>query len=223
MSQRTSVTFNKTENSNSQKEGFADEQVFAAIHSSDSGSHMALKWFFEDVKGYSLGVWRKKYRDISDESWEDIFTDSTIKLITRVKKGLVLKEGTKLKSYFTSVVEYTVLDHFAKTKKEKTLPLVPTQQLEGSSDVYEFEEQQVANIIKQKLQEITENAEQVKVILLVAKGYRYKEIVEKTSYQSEGACRNAYMKGKKRIVNYLLQHPQEGKELKRMLMGASRK
>lgn len=220
--QRTAVAFNKIDNLNPTEQKFADKQVFAAIQSGDSANQMALKWFFEDVKGYAIGVWRKKYRDVSDEHWEDIFTDATIKLITRVKKGLVLKEGTKLKSYFTSVVEYTVLDHFAKTKKEKTLPLIPTQRIEGASDVYEFEEQQVANLIKQKLQEITENEEQVKVILLVAKGYRYKEVVEKTSYQSEGACRNAYMKGKKRIVKYLLQHPEEGKELKRMLM-ASRK
>ena len=84
-------------------------------------------WFFEDVKQYAIGVWRKKYRDISDEAWEDIFTDSTIKLITRVQKGLTLKEGTQLKSYFTTVVEYTVLDHFAKSKKEKVLPLIATE------------------------------------------------------------------------------------------------
>lgn len=219
--QRTTVTFKKLNHIKSSNQGFADEQVYAAIKGSDGTKQLALKWFFEDVKGYALGVWRKKYRDVSEEAWEDIFTDSTIKFITRIKKGLVLKEGTKLKSYFTTIVEYTVLDHFAKTKKEKTLPLVATQQVTGSSDVYEFEEKQVANLIKEKLQEITENAEQVKVILLVAKGYRYKEVVEKTSYQSEGACRNAYLKGKKRIVNYLLQHPEEGKELKRMLMASN--
>ncbi|MFK7982175.1 MAG: hypothetical protein AB8G86_19500 [Saprospiraceae bacterium] len=199
--------------------GFADEQVIIAIKNSGGNSQLVLKWFFEDVKDYSLGVWRKKYRDIPNDAWEDIFTDATIKLITRVKKGLTLKEGTRLKSYFTSVVEYTVLDYFGKNKKEKVLPLTATQRVEASTDKYEFEESQMAELILQKLQDITENAEQVKVILLVAKGYKYKEIVVKTSYQSEGACRNAYLKGKKRIVNYLVQHPAEGKELKAMLMG----
>lgn len=207
--------------SSSNDHGFADEQVIAAIQDGSPTNQLALKWFFEDVKGYALGVWRKKYRNISDEIWEDIFTDSTIKLITRVKKGLKLQEGTKLKSYFTTVVEYTVLDHFAKVKKEKTLPLLNTEKSESVSDVYQFEEKQIANLIRSKLLEITENPEQVKVILLIAKGYKYKEILDKTGYQSEGACRNAYMKGKKRIVNYILQYPQEGMRLKRMLMGHS--
>ena len=108
-------------------------------------------------------------------------------MITRVKKGLTLKEGTRLKSYFTTVVEYTVLDHFAKRKKEKVLPLVATERITARNDQYQFEERQMAALIHQKLQDITENTEQVKVILLVAKGYRYKEIVEKTTYKSEGA------------------------------------
>ena len=198
---------------------FTDQQVLAAIKQDGGNSQLVLKWFFEDVKGYALGVLRKKYRDISDETWEDIFTDATIKLITRVKKGLTLQKGTRLKSYFTSVVEYTVLDYFAANKKSKLIPLVTTNNSAVSNDRYQFEESQMAALIHQKLQDITENAEQVKVILLVAKGYRYKEIVPKTSYQSEGACRNAYLKGKKRIVNYLTQHPQEGKALKAMLLG----
>ena len=201
------------------KNGFADKQVIAAIKDSGGNSQLILKWFFDDVKHYALGVWRKKYRDIPDEAWEDIFTDSTIKLITRIKKGTTLKEGTRLKSYFTTIVEYTVLDYFAKNKKEKVLPLAVTERIEASNDKYQFEENQMAVLIMQKLQAITENTEQVKVLLLVAKGYKYKEIVERTSYQSEGACRNAYLKGKKRIVNYLVQHPAEGKELKAMLIG----
>lgn len=212
------LALNSNQLTNFNKDGFADQQVFAAIKNSSGNSQIVLKWFFEDVKQYAIGVWRKKYRDISDEVWEDIFTDATIKLITRIKKGLTLKEGTQLKSYFTSVVEYTVLDHFAKSKKEKALPLIATERITARNDHYQFEERQMATLIHQKLQDITENTEQVKVILLVAKGYRYKEIVQKTSYKSEGACRNAYMKGKKRIVTYLIQHPAEGQELKSMLM-----
>lgn len=213
------LALNRHNSIQSTNQGFADEQVLTAIKNSGGNSQLVLKWFFDDVKDYSLGVWRKKYRDIPNDAWEDIFTDATIKLITRVKKGLTLKEGTRLKSYFTSVVEYTVLDYFGKNKQEKVLPLAATHRVEASTDKYQFEESQMAELILQKLQDITENAEQVKVILLVAKGYKYKEIVTKTSYQSEGACRNAYMKGKKRIVNYLVQHPAEGKELKAMLMG----
>ena len=204
--------------SNLFKDNFADEQVIAAIQAQAEANPLALKWFFEDVKGYSLGVWRKKYRDISDENWEDIFTDSSIKLITRIKKGLTLKEGTKLKSYFTTVVEYTVLDHFAQSKKDKTVPFEANRKIEIASDIYRFEEAQIANMIKEKLVEITENPEQVKVILLSAKGYRYREIVEKTTYKSEGACRNAFLKGKKRIVKYILEYPEEGRALKQLLM-----
>ena len=210
---------NPNQPTNSISDGFADQVVIAAIKNNGGNSQLVLKWFFEDVKGYAIGVWRKKYRDLSDEIWDDIFTDATIKLITRVKKGLTLNKGTRLKSYFTTVVEYTVLDHFAKRKKERVLPLEATRKIEASNDKYQFEENQVAALIYQKLQDITDNAEQVKVILLVAKGYRYKEIVQKTNYQSEGACRNAYMKGKKRIISYLIQHPVEGQELKALLMG----
>jgi len=216
------VALNSTKNTKTQVLNFTDRHVITAIQGGLPSNQLALKWFFEDVKYYSLGVWRKKYRDVSDEAWEDIFTDSSIKLITRIKKGLTLKEGTRLKSYFTTIVEYSVLDHFAKNKKEKTLPLLPNQRIGIANDTYAFEEAQTANLIKEKLQEITENAEQVKVILLFAKGYRYKEIVEKTSYKSEGACRNAYLKGKKRIVNYILQYPEEGVALRKMLMRASK-
>ena len=77
----------------------------------------------------------------------------------------------------------------------------------------------VNHLIKQKLIDITENAEQVKVVLLVAKGYHYKEVVEKTSYLSEGACRNAFLKAKKRIVQYIHEHPEEGRQLRAMLTG----
>lgn len=199
--------------------GYSDDQVIAAILEQDTNNQSAIKWFFEDVKGYAIGLWRKKYSNLSDDLWEDIFTDSTIKLISRIRKGLQLKEGTKLKSYFTGVVEYTVLDHFVKVKNTRVIPLEATKTLEFTKDTYQFEETQIANLLKEKLQEITENNEQVNVILLVAKGYRYKEIVEKTSYLSEGACRNAYMKGKKRIVKYILQNPSEGKKLKALILG----
>jgi RNA polymerase sigma factor (sigma-70 family) len=198
---------------------YSDQQIIAAILNGEKGNSLALNWFFDDVKHYALGVWRKKYRNLSDDIWEDIFTDASLKLITRIKKGLQLQEGTKLKSYFTTVVEYTVLDHFSKQKKEKTFDFEQVKKIESVNDTYQFEEKQIANIIKDKLQEITGNPEQVSVILLIAKGYKYKEIIEKTAYKSEGACRNAYMKGKKRIVNYILQYPEEGKKLKAMILG----
>lgn len=197
---------------------YSDEQVIAAILQKETVDALPLRWFFQDVKGYAIGLWRKKYRDVSDESWEDIFTDATIKLITRVKKGLRLQEGTKLKSYFTGVVEYAVLDHFAKQKKDRTLPIEAFPKSEATHQEFQFEKTQVARLIQEKLQEITDNPEQVSVILLVAKGYRYREIVEKTSYKSEGACRNAYMKGKRRIVDYILKYPEEGRKLRSLLL-----
>ena len=52
----------------SMKNGYADKQVMAAIKNSGGNSQLVLKWFFDDVKDYSLGVWRKKYRDIPNEA-----------------------------------------------------------------------------------------------------------------------------------------------------------
>ena len=48
-------------------------KLLLAIKNSGGNSQLVLKWFFEDVKGYALGVWRKKYRDIPEEAWEDHF------------------------------------------------------------------------------------------------------------------------------------------------------
>ena len=203
---------------NANKE-FADEQVLAAMRDRTDEHSKALRWFFEDVRGYAIGVWRKKYRDLTDEHWNDIFSDASIKLISRVKKGLVLQPGTQLKSYFTTVVEYTVLDHFAQRRKNQTAALDLPPRDESVTVQHPLEARQTARLIREKLLDITENEEQVKVMLLVAKGYRYKEIIEKTAYQSEGACRNAYTKGKKRVVQYIMDHPAEGKRLRDLLLG----
>lgn len=203
------------------KTSFTDEQIMAAIQSSlVNTNRLVIKWFFEEVKGYAIGVWRKKYNNLPERAWENIFTNSTIKLILRIKKGLQLKEGTKLKSYFTTIVGYAVLDYFAERKKETTLPIDPTIKMEPTQDSYAFEQQQTAHLIKAKLIKITNNREQVNVMLLFAKGYKYKEIVTKTAYESEGACRNAYLKGKKKIINYFIKYPTEGQEFRKMLLEA---
>ena len=68
------------------------------------------------------------------------------------------------------------------------------------------------------LVDITKNEDQVQVMLLFSKGYSYKEIVLKTNYKSEGACRNAYGKAKKKVVEFILANPQKGQELRRLLI-----
>ena len=115
------------------------------------------------------------------------------------------------------VVEYTVLDHFAQRNKNKTIPVESIERTASEPDVYTFEQTQIADLIQEKLLQITENPQQVSVILLVSKGYKYKEIIQKTGYQSEGACRNAYMKAKKKIINYFLRHPGEGEKLRALI------
>jgi len=41
--------------------------------------------------------------------------------------------------------------------------------------------------------------------------------VQQTEYKSEGACRNAYLKAKKKIIAYITQYPEQGKRLKKLL------
>ena len=67
------------------------------------------------------------------------------------------------------------------------------------------------------LVDITKNEDQVQVMLLFSKGYSYKEIVRKTNYKSEGACRNAYGKAKKKIAEYIIANPKKGQELRSLL------
>jgi len=105
----------------------------------------------------------------------------------------------------------------SKKKKEVLVEFLPKVELEEQE--LTFEKAERAQLIRKKLEQITGNAEQVKVLLLLTKGYSYKEIVQQTTYLSDGACRNACLKGKKKIAAYIVAYPEEGKQLKNWLIG----
>lgn len=201
-------------------QSYTDEQVMAAVISEHPYHQLVLKWFLPDVREYALGYWRKQYGRLREEEWEVIFANTNLKFITRIKNGLELRPETRLKTYYTAVVGYAILD-FLESKRKKTFsPSVQPELEETTSTTDHLEKAQMAALIKEVLEQITGNVEQVKVILLFTKGYSYKEIVEKTNYKSEGACRNAFLNGKKKITEYILENPQEGKRLKEMIVGA---
>jgi len=197
---------------------YTDQEVIDAIKTSDAAYNpLVLNHFFAEVEAYALGCWRQKYSRLGAEDWKIIFSNSNLKFISRIKKGLVLKETTTLKTYYTGIVDYAALDFVSKKKKEVLVELLPKVELEEQE--LTFEKAERAQLIRKKLEQITGNAEQVKVLLLLTKGYSYKEIVQQTTYLSDGACRNACLKGKKKIAAYIVAYPEEGKQLKNWLIG----
>jgi len=196
---------------------YTDEQVLVALKAGDQPTdHLLLKHFFSDVHAYAFGCWQKKYQRLSQEDWAVIFSNSDWKLISRLKKGLVLKEQTTLKTYYTGIVDYAVLDFLAEKKKTRVLDIPQHTYIVAHQP--HFEKEELAENIRKMLVDIIGNKEQVKVLLLQAKGYSYEEIVQETTYISNGACRNACLKGKKKLTAYILKYPEEGKRLRKLLM-----
>lgn len=197
---------------------YTDQQIIEALKAPDAvNNRLILKHFFAEVEAYALGCWRKKYSRLQEEDWKLVFSNSNLKFISRIKKGIVLKENTTLKTYYTGIVDFACLDFVSPKKKEVLGELPVNRTIEESESIIEKTER--AQLIKEKLEQITGNAEQVKVLLLLAKGYSYKEIVPKTSYLSDGACRNASSKAKQKIIAYILRHPEEGVQLRNWLLG----
>ncbi len=187
-----------------------------AIYS--EGNPAPINWFLKKTQVYAFGTWHKKYPRLQEEDWKAIFSDVHYKLIKRIKGGLTLQAGTKLSSYYTTVVGYAILDHLQKLKDNHTAEVSDAViDLNTTGPSHQFEKEQIATAIRKMLVDITKNEDQVKVILLFTKGYSYKEIVQKTNYKSEGACRNAYGKAKKKVGDFILANPQKGKELRRLL------
>lgn len=201
---------------------YTDEQVMAAVNSEHPYQQLVLKWFLTQVREYAIGYWRKKYRRLKEEEWEVVLANTNLKVISRIKNGLELRAGTRLNTYYTSVVGYAILDFLEDKKEKKHLPLTGQEQElpHAIPATNRLEKEQMALLIKEELERITGNSEQVKVILLYSRGYSYKEIVERTEYQSEGACRNAFLKGKKKIIEYIVANPQAGRKLKAMIIGS---
>ncbi len=182
------------------------------------GNAEPVNWFLSQTQVYALGTWQKKFPRLQEEDWKAIFSDVHYKLVKRLKGGLTLQAGTKLSSYYTTVVGYAILDHIKKQKDNQTTEVTNAViGLNTALPTHQFEAEQVATAIRNMLVDITKNEDQVQVMLLFSKGYSYKEIVQKTNYKSEGACRNAYGKAKKKVSDFMLANPQKGKELRRLL------
>jgi DNA-directed RNA polymerase specialized sigma24 family protein len=196
-----------------------DHIVIEAIVSEHGSESFILKNFFSYAAQYAKAYWQSKYPNLYPEDWDFIFANVNYKIVTRFKKGLQLNEGTKLTSYFTTITGYAILD-FIKERKEA--PQVQVEDVawelgEPARAPGALESTEIATIIKERLEKWVGNREQVKVLLLFTKGYSYKEILKLTSYQSEGACRNAVVKGKKKISTYLQNHPKEAAFIKKLL------
>lgn len=196
---------------------FSDTEVMNSIRG--VGNTDAVNWFLNKTQVYAFGTWQKKFPRLQEEDWKVIFSNVHFKLIKRIKGGLTLQAGTKLSSYYTTIVGYAILDHL-KERKDAHVAEITSTVIASNADLpttHHFEAEQIANSIKNILVNITKNEDQVQVMLLFSKGYSYKEIVLKTNYKSTGACRNAYGKAKKKVAEYILAHPQKGLELRRLL------
>src|SRR5690606_29769125 len=155
-------------------QSYTDEQVLAAVMSDRTHNQLVLKWFLSDVQEYALGYWRKQYGRLREEEWEVIFANTNLKFITRIKNGLVLQSETRLKTCYTAVVGYAVLDFLENKRKKEYAPIANQGWNEVAPATEQLEKAQVAVLIKEALERITGNEEQVKVILLFTKGYSYK-------------------------------------------------
>lgn len=196
-----------------------DSVVIDAIVSGKGNESDILKFFFSHAAQYAKAYWQSKYPKLYPEDWDFIFANVNYKIVTRFKKGLKLNDGTKLTSYFTTITGYAILD-FIKERKES--PQVQVDEIawelgEPAKAPISIESSEIASIIKERLDKWIGNEEQVKVLLLFSKGYSYKEILHLTNYQSEGACRNAVVKGKKKISEYLQNNPREADYIKKLL------
>lgn len=196
-----------------------DQLVIKAIVSGHGTDSFVLKKFFSYAAQYAKAYWQSKYPNLYPEDWDFIFANVNYKIVTRFKKGLQLNESTKLTSYFTTITGYAILDFI---RERKDAPQVQVEDIawelgEPAKATEKIESSEIATIIKERLEKWVGNQEQVKVLLLYNKGYSYKEILKLTTYQSEGACRNAVVKGKKKITAYLQNHPKEAAFIKELL------
>lgn len=198
---------------------YTDKEVFIAIRNPQSGNSHISNWFFQKARSYAMGTWQKKYARLQASEWDAIFSAVDFKLVTRIKGGLVLQKGTKLLSYYTTITGYAILDYLEDLKKEakKALKEVHIQKAVLPSNTLEKEE--LATQLIRFLEKVIQNKPQIQVFLLFSKGYSYREIVERTNYQSEGACRNAFLKAKKKMLQYIKEYPDQGVQLKNLLKG----
>jgi len=197
---------------------YSDRQILDAIQSGNDHSQLVLKWFFGHVQEYALGFLRRQYPNLDPVEWDVVFANTNLKLISRVRKGLVLSTDTRLSTYYVSVAKFAALD-FVRERQPDHLPVQEGDLREGPKIMDQLDEEDRSRYVRDWLYRVLQNTEQVQVLLLQTKGYSYREIVDQTNYSSEGACRNALLKGKQKISAYLLDYPQEANKLRALLLG----
>lgn len=203
----------------SSEPAYSDQQVLKAIREDEGQGSLVLKWFFGQVKGYALGYLTKEFPRIESMEWEVVLANTNLKLLSRVRKGLQLEIGTQLATYYVSVARFATLD-LIREQKETAHQEVSETYLKAEPRILDqLEQKDRARHIKEWLERIVGNEEQVVVLLLQSKGYVFRDILAKTSYRSEGACRNAALKAKQKISNYLVENPQEAAKLRALLLG----
>jgi len=203
----------------SSEPAYSDQQVLEAIREDEGRGSLVLKWFFGQIKVYALGYLTREFPRIETMEWDAVLANTNLKLVSRVRRGLQLEADTQLATYYVSVARFATLD-LIREQKETAHQEVSETDLKAEPRILDqLEQKDRARYIRDKLVRIVENEEQVSVLLLQAKGYSFRDIVAKTSYQSEGACRNAALKAKQKISSYLVEHPQEAANLRALLLG----
>ncbi|PHN06447.1 sigma-70 RNA polymerase sigma factor region 4 domain-containing protein [Flavilitoribacter nigricans] len=197
---------------------YTDAQVINAILNHRTANHLILKWFFNRAREYALGYLQKSYTQLDPEEWDVIFANTNLKIVSRFRKGLNLGEAATLRTYYTSVAKFAALDFVRSRKADSDFQEVVEDQVIVVPTVQEnLEQSERLQSIRAWLVKVLANEGQVEVLLLHAKGFSYQEMLDNTTYNSEGACRNALMKGKKKISEYLLQYPVEARKLRALL------
>ncbi|HMQ08530.1 MAG TPA: hypothetical protein PKC30_14615 [Saprospiraceae bacterium] len=196
---------------------YSDDDVFQAMRRGNHQDQVVLNWFFVWIRSYALGYLKRLYPDFEREDWDTIFSVTDEKILRRIKKGLILQEGTQLSSYYTGVARFAALDFIQDRRKTETLLVEENVRIEYPSLEEKMDHEGRAIRIRVWLQKVVDNTEQVEVLLWNARGYSFREIVEKTGYESEGACRNAHMKGRKKIAQYILDHPEARMYIEKLL------
>mgnify|MGYP006284095149 FL=1 len=204
---------------NTSKPSYTDEQIMEGIRIGGTSDQLVIRAFFSQARSYALAYLQPKYPKLQDEEWDVIFANTNLKLVTRIKNGWKKRGEVKLTTYYTSVAGYSVLDYLQERKQKDSFSLdeVMLDMPEPSRVQRKLESEERKEHIQAWLEKMVGNSEQVNILLLHAEGYSYKEMLDYTTYKSEGACRNAFVKGKRKVAEFLMEHPHTAAVLKKLL------
>lgn len=181
-----------------------DDNIIIKNIISDNPCEFILADFFKDVREYSKNYWISKYPNLKSNEWEDILSQVDFVFIKRIKKGLTMYKS-KLSSYYTLITKYAILDYLTKYKNRNETEIDDIAYTLGELAGFDtnIDNEQKSAFLREKLEKFVKNTEQLKVALLFFDGYSYREILERTNYKSETACRNAVVKCKNKIKQAL--------------------